>query len=125
MANTINWFEIPVTDFDRAYKFYSELMNSDSPLPVHEMGGVKMGFLPMGEKGEVGGGFCLGEGYVPSPNGILIYINGGEDLSAHLARVEPAGGKIVLPKTKINDEIGFEARFIDSEGNKIGLHSPK
>ena len=124
MNNVINWFEIPVTDFDRANKFYSELMGVES-LETNEMGGMKMGFLPMEDKGAVGGGISLAEGHTPSPNGVLIYLNGGEDLSGHLARVEPAGGKVVLPKTKITDEIGFMAFFIDSEGNKIGLHSPK
>jgi predicted enzyme related to lactoylglutathione lyase len=124
MNNVINWFEIPVTDFDRAHKFYSELM-AVSSLELHEMGGMKMGFLPMESREGVGGGICLAEGYTPSQNGVLIYINGGEDLSAHLARVEPAGGKVVLPKTKISDEIGFMAIFIDSEGNKLAFHSPK
>ena len=124
MTSVINWFEIPVLDFDRAHKFYCTFMAVDA-LEIHEMGGAKMGFLPMEDTGTVGGGICKAEGYTPSQNGVVIYINGGQDLSGHLARVEPAGGKIVLPKTKISDENGFMAMFIDSEGNKIGLHSPK
>jgi predicted enzyme related to lactoylglutathione lyase len=53
----------------------------------------------------------------------LVYLNGGKDLSVVLDRVEKAGGKIMLPKTKIDDEMGYYAIFNDCEGNKVGLHS--
>ena len=122
MANLINWFEIPANDIDRAVKFYSEVLNSD--IQQQEMMGIKMAFFNMEGDG-VGGAICSGEGYEPSTTGTKIYLNGGEDLSEPLSRVESAGGKIVMPKTKINDEIGYMAMFIDSEGNNIAFHSPK
>ncbi|MEO0470636.1 MAG: VOC family protein, partial [Bacteroidota bacterium] len=56
--------------------------------------------------------------------GTIPYLNGGEDLSTILGRVEAAGGTVTMPKTKINDEAGFMAFFLDSEGNRIALHSP-
>ena len=122
MANLINWFEIPANDIDRAVKFYSEVLNSE--IQQQEMMGIKMTFFNMEGDG-VGGSICSGEGYEPSTTGTKIYLNGGEDLSEPLSRVESAGGKIVMPKSKINDEIGYMAMFIDSEGNNIAFHSPK
>lgn len=122
MANVINWFEIPATDFDRAKDFYTKVLEGD--MHVQEMMGIKMGFLPMDGEG-VGGAICQGEGYTPTTDGAKIYLSGGEDLSTPLARVEDAGGKVVVPKTKISDEIGYFAMFIDTEGNNMAFHSPK
>jgi predicted enzyme related to lactoylglutathione lyase len=122
MANAINWFEIPATNHERAVRFYSQVLGRD--LQPMEMAGVKMAFLPADE-GEIGGAICTGEGYKPSVDGTLVYLNGGEDLNTPLSKVEKAGGKVVMPKTKISDEIGYMAFFTDSEGNKIALHSPK
>jgi predicted enzyme related to lactoylglutathione lyase len=70
----------------------------------------------------VGGGIVQGAGFEPSSTGALVYLNGGDDLSGALSRVEAAGGKIVLPKTSIGPN-GFMAHFIDTEGNKVALHS--
>ena len=89
-----------------------------------EMMGTKMAFLPMEGDG-VGGSLCQGDGYKPTTDGAKIYLNGGEDLNAPLAKVEKAGGKVIMPKTKINDEIGFMAFFTDPEGNNMAFHSPK
>lgn len=122
MANVINWFEIPVSDIDRASKFYSEVL--DGELPRQEMMGMQMAFLPMEGEG-VGGALVQGEMHKPSSDGAILYLNGGEDLSTPLKRVETAGGKITMPKTKISDEVGFMAFFIDTEGNSMAFHSPK
>ena len=121
MANAINWFEIPAENFDRAKKFYGSIFNED--LQVQEIQGIQMAFLPAGEK-NVGGAICSGEMYKPSANGTLPYLNGGDDLQTILTRVEGAGGKVVVPKTKISEEIGYFSIFFDSEGNKVALHSP-
>ena len=121
MANAINWFEIPAGNFQRATKFYSKVL--DAELPPNEVMGTKMAFLPAENQG-VGGAVCYGEGYKPSGDGALIYLNGGDDLSAPLSRVEDAGGKVVLSKTKISDEIGYMAIIMDSEGNRVAFHSP-
>ena len=123
MANAINWFEIPVKDFKRAKKFYDTILGTKSQ--VMEAMGMKMAFFPADmENGSVGGGIIEGKGYAPSKKGTLAYLNGGEDLSKILKKVEKAGGEIVLPKTAIGQN-GFMAHFIDSEGNKVGLHSMK
>ncbi|MFM9943800.1 MAG: VOC family protein [Bacteroidia bacterium] len=123
MTNSINWFEIPVTDFARAKKFYEALF--DAQLETMEAMGMTMAFLPADlQNGGIGGGIVKGEGYEPSTIGSLVYLNGGDDLDVPLARVEPAGGQIVLQKMAIGEN-GFMAYFIDTEGNKIGLHSMK
>lgn len=124
MANALNWFEIPVTDFQRAKKFYAAVIGSD--LYEMQMGDQLMGFFPMGEDNKgVGGAIVQGPGNEPGDKGTLVYLNAGEDLSAALDRVEPAGGKIVMPKTLITEEIGYFALFMDTEGNRVAFHSPK
>jgi hypothetical protein len=124
MANVINWFEIPATDIDRAVEFYKNVLGGE--FHQEEMYGIKMAFFPMEDQMQgVGGAICSGEGYKPSLDGTRVYLNGGEDLAKPLSKVEAAGGKVVMPKTKINDEIGYMAFFIDSEGNNVAFHSPK
>ncbi len=121
MKNLINWFEIPVSDMDRAAAFYSKLM--DAPVTIEKFGEFLMGWLPMENPEAVGGGLVKHETYVPSHHGSLVYLNGNDDLSVMLGRVEPAGGKILRGKTQITPEIGYMAVFEDSEGNRIALHS--
>jgi len=122
MHNMINWFEIPVADFDRAMRFYSAV--AGAALEPMDLDGTKMGMLPADGR-NVSGAIVQGDGYTPSTEGTLIYLSGGEDLSPMLARVAEAGGSVIVPKTQISPEFGFFALFIDTEGNKIGLHSPK
>jgi predicted enzyme related to lactoylglutathione lyase len=76
------------------------------------------------QNGEIGGGLVEEKGYEPSQTGALIYLNGGDDLSVPLSRVEAAGGKIIVPKKSIGDN-GFMAQFSDTEGNKMAFHSMK
>ena len=122
MANVVNWFEVPVSDFERAKDFYSKVTGGE--MHTEEILDTKMAFFPMEGEG-VGGAICAGANYKPSADGAIIYLNGGEDLSEQLAKIEPAGGKVIIPKTKITDEIGYFAMFMDTEGNKMALHSPK
>ncbi|HMQ68118.1 MAG TPA: VOC family protein [Ignavibacteria bacterium] len=120
MANAINWFEIPVTDFPRAKKFYGDIFATD----MHEemMGPHQMGFFP---GGGVSGAIVKSEGHNPSMDGALIYLAAGEDLTDVMNRIEKAGGKVLQPKMKVTDEIGYIAIFADTEGNRVALHSPK
>lgn len=122
MTNAINWFEIPVTDFERAKKFYETLFDSEifeMPFP-----NGKYGMLPCDMQNGVGGGIVQGQGFTPSDKGSIVYLNGGDDLSIPLSRIETAGAKIVMPKTSIGEN-GFMAHFIDTEGNRVALHSMK
>jgi len=105
---------------DRAIEFYSKVF--EIQLQKMDFGGFKMAGFPSDGK-STGGALCQGNFYNPTPDGVLIYLNGGEDLSIPLSKVESAGGKIMTAKKQITPEIGFMAQFIDSEGNKIALHS--
>ncbi len=122
MTNAINWFEIPVKDFDRAKTFYSALFGTEVQEMPHPT--FRYGMLPCDMEKGVGGGIVQGEGFEPSMNGSLVYLNGGEDLNGPLSRVEAAGGKVLMPKTSIGPN-GFMAHFTDTEGNKVALHSMK
>ena len=120
--NSLNWFEIPVTDFERARKFYSSIYDYDMPTTM--MGDQQMGFFLVEPK-HIGGAIVKGIDYIPSKTGTLVYLNGGSDLSNVLNRVEASGGKVTLQKTLITTDLGYFAVFIDSEGNKVALHSMK
>ena len=116
----ISWFEIPVTNFARAKAFY-EAVTGRTIEPM-EVGPVTMGFLSS-DPNAVGGAIVHGDGGVPSKQGTIIYLSGGDDLAPMLARVVGAGGSIVVPKTEIGNDFGCFAHFVDTEGNKVGLHS--
>jgi len=120
--NTINWFEVPVTDLDRASTFYEKVLNTK--LEKTDMGPWKMGIFPGGGEASVHGALVQGDTYNPSEAGTLVYFNGGEDLATPLSRVESAGGKILKEKFEIGEH-GFMALFQDTEGNRMALHSMK
>jgi len=122
MKNAINWFEIPVKNFDKAKKFYETILGAG--MQPMEMPGMRSAFFPADLQNGIGGCITQANGYEPSKAGSLVYLNGGDDLSVMLARVEKAGGKILLPKTAIGKN-GFMAHFEDTEGNKVALHSMK
>ena len=121
-TNTSSWFEIPVIDFARAKLFYEAVLGIS--IETMPMGATMMGFLSS-DPNACSGAIVQGDGGTPSTTGTLVYLNGGDDLTPMLARVEQAGGVIVVPKTEIGAEFGFFAHFIDTEGNKLGLHSTR
>ncbi len=124
MKHAISWFEIPTTDLDRAQKFYETIFGI-TMIPM-EMPNFKMRMFPLDDPmNGVGGALCHTEGFYQSSatDGVLIYLNGNPDVQLVLDKVEAAGGKIVVPKTEISPEYGFMAVFIDTEGNRIALHS--
>ena len=90
-----------------------------------DMENIQMRMFPLEDMMGVGGAICTSDGFhKPSAtDGPLIYLNGNPDVDIILERVELAGGKIMLPKTEISPEYGFMAVIIDTEGNRIGLHS--
>jgi hypothetical protein len=84
---------------------------------------MEMGIFPYEEQ-MVTGVIVKGEDFKPSADGVTIYLNGGDNLQVILDKVEKNSGKIIVPKTPHADESGYFAMFLDSEGNKMGLHSP-
>lgn len=121
MKNLISVFEIPATDFQRAKSFYQAIL--DIAIEDVDMGEVMMGLF-QSEDTSVSGAVIHGADYKPSANGVVIYLNGGSDLQVVLDRIPANNGKVLVPKTAIGPEMGFYALFMDTEGNKLGLHSP-
>lgn len=115
----VSWFEIPALDFDQAVSFYNTIFNIEMTRNITDVN--SMAFFPV--TSGIGGAVIYGPGSIPSDKGPLIYLNGGNDLSIVLNKVEKAGGRIIMPKTIISDEEGYFAIFIDSQGNKLALHS--
>ena len=121
-ANALNWFEISVTDMARAKKFYQEVFGIE--MDEQEMMGMTMAYFPADMmNGKVGGGLVESPYHKPSTDGAKIYLNGNPDLDTALGKVEAAGGQVTMPKTKISDEIGYMAFFMDTEGNSVAMHS--
>lgn len=115
----VSWFEIPAVNFEEAVDFYNHIYGID--MEKNFDGNYAMAFFPA--KNGIGGAIVAGPGSTPSDAGPLIYLNGGKDLNLVLEKIEEAGGRIVMPKTLISRESGYFAIFIDSEGNKLALHS--
>jgi predicted enzyme related to lactoylglutathione lyase len=125
LGNALNWFEIPVSDFARAKKFYETILGYQ--MPEMQMGEALMGFFLYDmPAGKVGGAIVYNPVfYTPSANGSLIYLNCQPDLQFVIEKVETAGGKILKGKTIISEEqnLGYWALINDSEGNRVALHS--
>ncbi len=119
MSNPIQWLEIAATDLERAKTFYASVFNLE--FEYIEMPDSKM--YMFGAPGEIGSAGCImwSEQTSPGADGTTAYFS-CEDLSNELGRVEAAGGKIVVPRTDIG-EFGVFAQVLDTEGNRIGLHS--
>lgn len=122
LNHAISWFEIPVNDMARAKRFYETIFGIQ--LIDLDIGtGLTMAMFPT-EDNTVGGALNhQPDFYKPSQEGTLVYLNASPDLQDVLSKVESAGGKIAVPKTQITPEYGYMAVFIDSEGNRIALHS--
>jgi len=122
MKRVINWFEIPATDFERAVTFYEKIFATQ--LKREEMSGMELGVFPYEAPGP-SGAVCKMPQLQPGANGTLVYLDAGADVAPVLARVQANGGKVVLDKTLISDDIGYIGVFIDSEGNRVGVHAMK
>ncbi len=120
----VTWFEIPVTDMERAKAFYEKVFDID--IGLQKMEGIEMGWFPNKNQAGIATGTLInaGEHYTPSENGVLVYFS-CEDVANEIGRVAAAGGKVVSGKKQISENHGYMAYCIDSEGNRIALHSLK
>ena len=113
------WFEIPTTDLARATAFYGAVFDiaftsEESPE------GQQKSLFPGGI-----GSLAHGADWTPSHDGMIVYLDGGDDLQVILDRVVAHGGTIVELKQPVTATQGFWGRFRDTEGNVIGLLSPR
>ena len=120
MKSVINWFEIPVSDMDRAIKFYEPVMQVS--LRREKMDSAELAVFPH-EDPATGGALAKFEGIIPSVQGAIIYLH-TDNLTATLDRVASAGGECVFGPLALPRGIGTIALFTDSEGNRVGLHQP-
>jgi uncharacterized protein len=121
--HALHWAEIPVADFERACRFYGAIF--DTGIPSTTRNGRMIGLLPFEPGRGVGAALVQGEGLVPSATGTVVYLTAGPDLALVLGRVVRAGGVVLQGKAEIGPQMGFSALFRDSEGNRVGLHSPE
>ena len=122
--NAISWFELPAADLDRAQKFYETLFDI-SMIPL-DFPNLQMRMFPLEDmQNGIGGAICKAKGFykASATDGPLVYLNSNPDVQIILDKVEAAGGKIIVPKTEISPEYGYMGVFIDTEGNRVGLHS--
>ncbi|MEO5593902.1 MAG: VOC family protein [Chitinophagaceae bacterium] len=125
-TNAVNWFDIPVSDLERAKKFYETILDIGMETAKGD-NGEEMAFFPrkphtiMGTSGILSGSLLKSNDVQPGKDGTLIYLNASPALQPVIDRIEKAGGHLILPKTKM--PAGFVAICIDTEGNKIGLHA--
>lgn len=120
---TVGWFEIPTADMERAITFYETVF--DCKLDQNKMGDFDMAWFPWDEEMKgAGGSLVQHEAYTPSQEGSLIYFS-SEDVNIEISKVDEAGGSVLREKTEISPDIGFMALFVDTEGNRIALHSRK
>ena len=119
MKPASNWFDLPSLDFDRARTFYETVLGVSFPVqPPAREGEVRMAFFP---DASPGGAIVHDPRLRPGVDGPVVYLNVNGALDACVARVEAAGGKVLVPVTGIGEH-GRIALLIDSEGNRVGLH---
>ncbi len=120
MPHQVVWFDMPVQDLERAIRFYSAVLGAK----VHkeQFPDLAIGILPHGE-GEISGCLYPSSVHQPAAQGPLLYLNCSGRLDAAIAAVQPNNGKVLQPKHAIG-RYGFRAVVLDSEGNRVALHSP-
>ena len=120
MSDRVVWFDLPVADLERASRFYGAVLGIK--VSQESGGGFKFAVL---EHGPQGNGGCL----VPKANevsaaGILVYMNVDGRIRDAVKEAEKHGGRVVEKITGIGPH-GFRAVILDSEGNRVALHSNK
>ena len=122
--NAIDWFEIPVRNMDRAAAFYETLLGTT--IRRETIGPNALGVFTYDVEQGVGGCLLAGE-HVPAPSldGSLVYLNAGPSLDVVVARVEAAGGRVLVPKVTLPGDMGCFVHIADTEGNRVGLHALK
>ena len=121
-TNSLNWFEIPVTDMLRAKNFYQIIFSMH--MEEMEMMNMQMAMFPgQPGSGKASGALVKSEHHHPSTEGVVVYLNANPNMDGVLQKIAEQGGEILMGKTQISPEIGFMAFFLDSEGNRVALHS--
>lgn len=119
-ANSINWFEIPARDLDKAVAFYEKVFATNLHREV--FGGEPHAVFPVDKDGKGVTGALVSSPRLTAGAGVVIYLDAPDGVKASLARAKAAGAKELVPHTAIGEN-GFFAIIADLEGNQVGLHS--
>lgn len=120
MTKLFYYVAIPAIDFERAFKFYSVITNGS----IHKNPSVSFPMAYFVDKeGHNVGHLFQHSNFKPSIDGPIIYLEPKKDLDETLWKIPSAGGKIIMNKTLIAPGNGYWALFLDSEGNRLALHS--
>lgn len=123
MPHAINWFEIPVADLTRAMRFYETMTGRKLRREAFGAPGEELAVFEVDDADGVNGALLASPHARPAAEGTTVYLNAAPRIDDWLARVEPAGGRIMTPKTALPPGMGFFAHILDSEGNRVGLHA--
>jgi predicted enzyme related to lactoylglutathione lyase len=124
MQHAISWFEIPAADLARAQAFYEKIFGIQM-MPM-DLPNIRMRLFPVDDPASGIGGAVVDSGGFHKPSateGPLVYLNANPDVQLILDRVAAAGGQVLVPKTHISEDIGYMGVFLDTEGNRIAVHS--
>jgi predicted enzyme related to lactoylglutathione lyase len=121
MNKLISWFEIPSLDLNRASAFYENILAVT--LNRGDMGPASLAVFPYDRDSATGGCVMTIPGFKPSLEGSVVYLDAGNSLDTVLARIVPAGGDILLPRTELPGNMGVYAQFRDTEDNRVGLYA--
>jgi predicted enzyme related to lactoylglutathione lyase len=119
MAHQFVWVDIPVLKLDRAIRFYSAVIGME--VEKNDYPGMSIGTFPHKDN-EVAGCLYLSEKVKPSADGPLVYINAHGRLDEAIEAAAASGGTILQAKESIGP-YGNRAIILDTEGNRIALHS--
>ncbi|HBN90279.1 VOC family protein [Rheinheimera aquimaris] len=117
LHNRAVWFDIPVAELKRAADFYSAMLAVK--VDIFSEAGFSFAVIEHSD----GNGGCL----VPNPadisnKGVMLYLNVNGRIQDAVAKVNLHGGKVLQAVHAIGPH-GFRAVVIDSEGNRVVLHS--
>ena len=121
MNKLISWFEIPALDLNRATAFYEQVLALT--LSRGDMGSASLAVFPYNRETATGGCVMTIPGFKPSLEGSVVYLDAGNSLDTVVARIVPAGGAILLPRTELPGNMGVYSQFRDTEGNRVGLYA--
>ena len=114
------WFDLPVADLERASRFYAAVLGIEvSPAKA---GNFTFAVLEHGPDGN--GGCLIPNAKEVSAAGILVYMNVEGRIRDAVAQTQKQGGRLLKAIESIGPH-GFRAVVLDSEGNRIALHSSK
>ena len=116
MSHRIIWFDLPVIDLQRAVKFYSAVLDVEITEMAPDVAVISH------EENEVSGCLYVKEGDRPSDHGVLLYMNVDGRLEYAVHATEAHGGQVLRSIHQIG-EWGNRAIILDTEGNRIALHS--